>query len=288
MPHTYECPLRWADMDLLGHVNNVTYVDYLTEAREAMFAGHPAGRAPVSRLQVEFVAPLVFRRRPVLVDTWVTAVGEDRVELAQEVYDLPAEADGDSGSGSGRTVHLRATTVLDLALSGAERAVTEEATGPAPTWRPLAEGGRPTAEGHELHVRRSDIGEDGLVRPGVFLEYFQEARIRYLMDMHTRGERWSHHVVARTDVDLLGPVAHRRAPYAVTSWVSHLGSRSFTIRSEMRDGERVVATATVVMVVFDPEAQTTAEMTPAQRARLVDEVTRSGADVEAAQAAPAG
>ena len=24
-----ECPLRWADLDLLGHVNNVTYLDYL-------------------------------------------------------------------------------------------------------------------------------------------------------------------------------------------------------------------------------------------------------------------
>src|SRR5215467_663306 len=27
--HIYYCPLRWADMDSLGHVNNVVYVDYL-------------------------------------------------------------------------------------------------------------------------------------------------------------------------------------------------------------------------------------------------------------------
>ena len=28
--------MRWADMDLQGHVNNVVYVDYLQEARVDM------------------------------------------------------------------------------------------------------------------------------------------------------------------------------------------------------------------------------------------------------------
>ena len=38
--HRYECPMRWADMDLLGHVNNVTYVDYLQEARVDLLRHH--------------------------------------------------------------------------------------------------------------------------------------------------------------------------------------------------------------------------------------------------------
>ena len=38
--HIYLCPLRWADMDSLGHVNNVTYVDYLQEARVDMLRVH--------------------------------------------------------------------------------------------------------------------------------------------------------------------------------------------------------------------------------------------------------
>ena len=38
--HVYECPMRWADMDLLGHVNNVVYVDYLQEARVDMLRTH--------------------------------------------------------------------------------------------------------------------------------------------------------------------------------------------------------------------------------------------------------
>ncbi len=44
--HTYECPLRWADMDLLGHVNNVVYVDYLQEARVDMSCARPPAGAP--------------------------------------------------------------------------------------------------------------------------------------------------------------------------------------------------------------------------------------------------
>ena len=40
MRHVYECPMRWADLDLLGHVNNVTYVDYLQEARVDMLRAH--------------------------------------------------------------------------------------------------------------------------------------------------------------------------------------------------------------------------------------------------------
>ena len=39
--------MRWADLDLLGHVNNVVYVDYLQEARVDMLRAHGRG-APVT------------------------------------------------------------------------------------------------------------------------------------------------------------------------------------------------------------------------------------------------
>ena len=105
-----------------------------------------------------------------------------------------------------------------------------------------------------------------------FFEYVQEARIQYLMNLHTRGEKWSQHVIARTDVDYREPIGHRVEPYVVHSWIGHLGSRSFTIRSEIRDGDVVVAGASVVLVCFDLETQRTAEMAPAQRARLEQEL----------------
>ena len=78
--------------------------------------------------------------------------------------------------------------------------------------------------------------------------------------------------VARTDIDYLAPLHHRQEPYAVHSWVGHLGSRSFTIRAEVRDGDRVLASAAVVMVTFDLETQRTTEMAEPQRDRLEQEL----------------
>lgn len=270
MPHhTSECPLRWADMDLLGHVNNVTYLDYVSEAREAVFAGLPAGRAPVARHQVDFVRPLVFRREPVLVDTWVTEVHEDRLTLASEVYDARAD---DSTDQARRTVYLRASTVLAHRPTEEERALMEHLRGPAHTWRPLHDEDRPPADTYSVAVRRSDLDDRGEVRAGVLFEYFQEARIRYLMQLHTRGEEWTQHVVARTDVDHFAPVVHRPEPYTAHTWLAHLGSRSFTIVSDLRDGDRVLARGVVVMVTFDLKTQGTRPMSEQQRARLEQEL----------------
>ncbi len=261
--------MRWADLDLLGHVNNVTYLDYVAEAREALFVGLPAGRAPVARQQVEFIKPLTFRRAPVLVDSWVTDLGDDEVTLAHEVYDAPADDESE------RTVYLRASTVLAHRFTDEERALAEKLRGPAPDWRPVTSEERPAGDVFSLTARRTDLDERGNARAGVFFEYVQEARIRFLMNLHTRGERWSQHVVARTDIDFLAPLAYRQEPYSVHSWVGHVGSRSFTIRSEVRDGARVLASALVVMVTFDLETQSTTEMAAAQRARLTRELENS-------------
>ena len=65
--------MRWADLDQLGHVNNVVYVDYLQEARVDMLRAH--GRGPraladglvVVRHEVTYLKPLIFDFRPVSV-----------------------------------------------------------------------------------------------------------------------------------------------------------------------------------------------------------------------------
>ncbi|MCW2712141.1 MAG: thioesterase superfamily protein [Marmoricola sp.] len=160
-------------------------------------------------------------------------------------------------------------------LEETERDLVEGLRGPAYDWRPVNAGNRSPGDVFDLPVRRSDMDETGRARAGMFFEYAQEARIRYLMNLHSAGERWSQHVVARTDVDYLAPLTHRPEPYAVHSWVAHLGSRSFTIRSDILDGDRVLARATVVMVTFDPRTQGTTEMADQQRARLEKELASS-------------
>jgi acyl-CoA thioester hydrolase len=258
--------MRWADMDLLGHVNNVRYLDYVAEARENLFAGSPTGTAPVTRQQVEFVSPLLFRRRPVLVDSWVTDVGDETLALAHEIYDASETPDAD------RVVHARVSTMLRTRPSPLEHDLLEATRAPDHAWRPIADEPRSGGDFYPLTVRRADVDEHGLARDVAFFEYFQEARIQFLMNLHTRGQKWSHHVVARTDIDYLQPVARRPEPYAVRSWIGHVGTRSFTIHAEVLDGHRVVARASVVMVTFDPETQRLADMTPAQRERLLQEL----------------
>jgi acyl-CoA thioester hydrolase len=113
--------MRWADMDSLGHVNNVTYVDYLQEARVDMLRVNApatggeqlAEGVVVVRHEVEFLAPLVFRSEPIRIESWVTRIRAASFTMAYEILDeLP---DG------GRRVYTRARTVLTPYVFSAER-----------------------------------------------------------------------------------------------------------------------------------------------------------------------
>ena len=110
--HIYLCPLRWADMDSLGHVNNVTYADYLQESRVDMLRVHaPASGGEqlaegvvVVRHEVEFVAPLVFRAEPVRIESWVTRIRAASFTMAYEILDVLPDGE--------RRVYTRARSVL--------------------------------------------------------------------------------------------------------------------------------------------------------------------------------
>ena len=171
-----------------------------------------------------------------------------------------------------RTVYARVSTTLTAQLPSLEHDVLEALRAPDHTWRPIADEPRSGGSLYHLTVRRADVDERGCARDVAFFEYFQEARIQFLMSLHTRGQQWSHHVVARTDIDFLEPAPHRQEPYAVRSWIGHVGTRSFTIQAEVLDGERVLARAAVVMVTFDMETQRPTDMTETQRERLLQEL----------------
>ena len=149
--HIYRCPLRWADMDSLGHVNNVTYVDYLQEARVDMLRVHApqaggeqlAEGTVVVRHEVEFLSPLVFRFEPVLIESWVTRIRAASFTMAYEILD--ASPDGS------RRVYTQARTVLTPYLfteerprriRDEERAVLEKFLEPEEPGAPAAAVGR--------------------------------------------------------------------------------------------------------------------------------------------------
>ena len=66
--HTSAQPIRWGDMDALGHVNNTVYFRYMEQARiEWLFAhakahgGYESGQGPVIvNASCNFLVPLVY------------------------------------------------------------------------------------------------------------------------------------------------------------------------------------------------------------------------------------
>lgn len=82
--------MRFGDIDSYGHVNNVTMLQYLEDARVRLMARPLPGGAPedvtfrtlvgdrltvIGRQEVEYTQQLVYRHDPVFVRVWVSSVG---------------------------------------------------------------------------------------------------------------------------------------------------------------------------------------------------------------------
>jgi acyl-CoA thioester hydrolase len=105
-------PLRWSDMDAYGHVNNVQFLRLLEDARvigfEEWFGQDRSVLAEgilVARHEIEYLAPLLFRVPPIVVEMWATRIGGAGFDLAYEVRD---------GAALDATVYARAETTLVL------------------------------------------------------------------------------------------------------------------------------------------------------------------------------
>jgi acyl-CoA thioester hydrolase len=283
--HVYECPLRWADLDLQGHVNNVVYIDYLQEARVDLLRIHaPAARPDdlaegvvVVRHEVTYRAPLQFRFRPVRIECWVTEVRAASFTMAYEVFHDDPDEPGR------RRVYLRATTVLTpyvfaeerpRRITPEERAMLsqflEPVTDPVDRVR-LTAVPQEQAVHYPVHVRFSDVDVYGHVNNVKYFEYFQEARIRLHAGLFRglEGIEDLHLVVAQTDVDYRVPILFRPEPYDCWSRVARVGERSMTIESEICDGDVVLSRARVVMVFVDVHTGTAVAPGPAYRERLL-------------------
>ncbi|MBQ0829205.1 acyl-CoA thioesterase [Streptomyces tagetis] len=119
MRHIYRCPLRWADMDAYGHVNNVVFLRYLEEARiDFLFRPDKDFQqgSVVARHEIDYKRQLVHRHRPVDIELWVTRIRAASFTLSYEVKD-------------GDEVYVRASTVIvpfDFAAQRPRRITAEE------------------------------------------------------------------------------------------------------------------------------------------------------------------
>lgn len=258
---TYLCPLRWSDLDAQGHVNNAALVDYLQEARVALFRAGPTSRlladgVVVVSHQVEYLASVGYSSEPLPIEMWLSAVGASRFEIAYELMQ------------AGRPV-ARARTVLcpfDFSANRPARLPSDvrahlrehlaDRGGLRPLMAPALEG-RGTAT--QVHVRWSDNDEYGHVNNTVAYDYIQQARIEATTawdpTMARAGSDGAAHnwLVARQDVDYLVQMSRRPEPYVALTAPVALGSTSLTLACEIIDpaSGRVHTRGRTVLVAAD-------------------------------------
>jgi acyl-CoA thioester hydrolase len=74
-------------------------------------------------------------------------------------------------------------------------------------------------------------------------------------------------ILARLEVDYLRQLYYRVGERpCVSSWVTRLGTKSFTVRQELVQDDEVAIRADVVMVMFDFATDTSRGLTDAERA----------------------
>ncbi|HEX6335633.1 MAG TPA: thioesterase family protein [Jiangellaceae bacterium] len=104
--HVSHVPLRWSDLDSLGHVNNTVYLRYLQEARVDMLYVHAPSRGAeelangmvVRRHEISYREPIRYLRagdrpEPIRVETWVTAIRAASFDLGYEILDLGVDGE---------------------------------------------------------------------------------------------------------------------------------------------------------------------------------------------------
>ncbi|WP_022910878.1 acyl-CoA thioesterase [Aestuariimicrobium kwangyangense] len=286
-----EVPLRWGDMDAQAHVNNGMVAEYLQEARVDFL--HAAGVTEMLETgvvvishQIEYLAPITYSPRPVVVDLGITHIGGARFEVAYLLSHDGVEC-------------ARARSVLcpfDLAsqqvrrLSAGERGWFERHRIEVEPFRDLqapALLGRGVA--HPLRPRWSDVDRFGHVNNVRLFDYVQEARIAASswvdpsmlrhgssLDPAHAAEEHSLWLVARQDVEYLAQIPYRVEPYRVDTGVARLGNSSVTFAAEVVDPlaeDQVLVRARTVLVCADDEGRPK-QLPATTRSRLGRELVR--------------
>lgn len=129
--HVYSCHVRWSDVDVFGHVNNVKYFEYVQEARidfmHSLAEDSLSGDSTwvVARQDVEYKRPMLFRAGAYQIKTAVTRIGRSSYELQADIVD------GAELMSRARTVVVAfdQATQRSRAMTAAERAALESAHG---------------------------------------------------------------------------------------------------------------------------------------------------------------
>ncbi|WP_158296517.1 thioesterase family protein [Nocardioides albidus] len=238
-----EVQLRWADVDELGHVNNVAYAAYFEDAHHRLLNARAdaVGEHPwaVRRQEISYLSPLMFGTgSTVATRAWLDATQGEPVVLAELFEDAPGE----------QRVLARSRVVLGPSPG--------QGRGRAPALDPnLVERAHHSAAA----VRFADLSPQGVVADTAVFEYLQEARIALMAQMDLEPTST---VVAHKDVDFHRPDLAQSVALDVWSWVSRIGNRSMTIDSVVAHGDTAFARGSSTLVFFDARTQRSVTPSP--------------------------
>jgi acyl-CoA thioester hydrolase len=107
------------------------------------------------------------------------------------------------------------------------------------------------------YVRWGDLDAFGHVNNATYLVYAQEARYAWskMIEM----------VVARAEVDFLAPIYEGDFYLDIEIWVNKIGTSSFGVTYEMKNGEELVAVVKSVQVTVSMETKKSRPLNDAER-----------------------
>ena len=128
--HTMRMPVRWGDMDAMGHVNNTVYFRYIETARIAWLEQigalpNPTGIGPVLiNARCSFLKQLKYPAE-IEVSSFAAAPGRSSFEVTHEIRIV--DADGQAGAlhaeGAAKIVWVDFTVEKSVPLPDAIRAL---------------------------------------------------------------------------------------------------------------------------------------------------------------------
>ena len=113
---------------------------------------------------------------------------------------------------------------------------------------------------NKQYVRWDDLDAFGHVNNATYLTYAQEARfvMTGMFEM----------VVARAEVDFVAPIYDGNIFLDVDIWVKSIGTSSFILAYEIKNGDQVVAKITTVQVAVDMATKKSAPLSEEHRSFL--------------------
>jgi acyl-CoA thioester hydrolase len=92
---SYLCPMRWADMDAYGHINNTVYLAYLEQARIDVFFTKARGEGVeglatgivVAEHHIRYRLPISFSPQPLRIELWVSQIKAASYTADYEIWD---------------------------------------------------------------------------------------------------------------------------------------------------------------------------------------------------------